>query len=577
MRSWSRRRRVLTLVGVLLFGWGLVVAGLLISASLSLASGSDALQTVRAQASIDDLTSEATLRDLHGAEGDFDSAARRVGNPLVAPARLVPFVGRQIRGMDRLATSGRDGSEAAAAALDDVQDLSDGSQAGGPERVAMLRELERVADDLHGELAALDVGSASGLVGPLHEAVADAAHGQRSATRGAARLQAASGALADLFEGPDSYLLIGANNGEMRAGSGMFLSAAELHFEDGRAELGEVRPTADLVLPEGRVTATGDLQANWGWLDPGRDLRQLGVSADLPQSAETAVRTWEAIPGNGPVSGVIVIDVDGIRSLLRVVGPVEVDGVRYTSDNVRGQLLREQYRRYGDDRTERREQLGAVAKVIFERIEAGDWKLGALATQLTDSVAARHLMVWSADDPLQGTWNDLGADGHLEPSSLAVNLINRSANKLDSWIDTTADVDTERRADGTTALTLTYRITNRSTGEGARYVVGPNIDGIGAGDHRGLVVANLPAGARDVTMDGAKVFLQGGDGPTAVVGGEITIPAGGTATVTVTAVLPKGLDRLVLEPSARIPRTHWVVDGDALDRDRRTTVVLPAS
>ncbi len=575
MRSWSRRRRAITLVVALGFVWGVAVTVLLVTAALSLASGADTLQDVRAQATIDDLTSDATIADLDSAQHDFGSASGRISNPVVAPARLIPFVGRQIRGMDHLATSGRDGSEAAAAALTEVQGLSEGSQEGGPARVAMLRDLAAVADDLHGELAALDVGSATGLVGPLHDAVADAAEGQRSAERGAKQLTTASGALADLFEGPSSYLLLGANNGEMRAGSGMFLSAAELRFEDGRAELSDVRPTADLTLPEGAVTATGDLQANWGWLDPGRDLRQLGVSPDFPQSAETAVRTWEAIPGNGPVSGVIVIDVDGIRSLLRVVGPVEVDGVRYTADNVRGQLLREQYQRYEDDRAERRDVLGDVAKVIFQRIEAGDWKLSDLATQLTDSVAARHLMVWSADDPLQSTWADLGADGHLRSSSLTVNLLNRSANKLDSWVDTSADVTTERRSDGRTDLTVSYRIDNRSNGEGPRYLVGPGIEGLAAGDYRGLVVANLPAGATDVTIDGARRFLDGGDGPTAVVAGEVTVKAGTSTTVTVTAVLPEGLRQLTIEPTARIPRTRWSIDGVEVDKAGRTVVRIP--
>jgi len=275
------------------------------------------------------------------------------------------------------------------------------------------------------------------------------------------------------------------------------------------------------------------------------------------------------------VSGVIVIDVDGIRSLLRVVGPVEVDGVRYTADNVRGQLLREQYQRYEDDRAERRDVLGDVAKVIFQRIEAGDWKLSDLATQLTDSVAARPLMVWSADDPLQSTWADLGADGHLRSSSLTVNLLNRSANKLDSWVDTSADVTTERRSDGRTDLTVSYRIDNRSNGEGPRYLVGPGIEGLAAGDYRGLVVANLPAGATDVTIDGARRFLDGGDGPTAVVAGEVTVKAGTSTTVTVTAVLPEGLRQLTIEPTARIPRTRWSIDGVEVDKAGRTVVRIP--
>ena len=62
-------------------------------------------------------------------------------------------------------------------------------------------------------------------------------------------------------------------------------------------------------------------------------------------------------------------------------------------------------------------------------------------------------------------------------------------------------------------------------------------------------------------MSGAEVFLEGGDGPTVVVGGKLTVPRGKRATVTVTAVLPAGLDQLVLEPSARIDPTSWTVNG----------------
>jgi len=577
MRTWSRRRRVITLAAVVVVVWGAVAAFLLAAAALSLANGSDALSSARSQATVAALTSPSSTEQLDDAQADFDAAKAKLHSPLVAPTKVIPILGRQVRAMDRLATTGSEGTSAASAALSDVRTLSEGSRAGGPERVAMLRDLAEVAGTLHAQLEDLDPGSANGLVGPLADAVTEAAEGRHDAVRGAVRLEDASAGLADLFQGPHSYLLVGANNAEMRAGSGMFLSASELRFEDGKATLGEVRPTADLVLPAGTVTAAGDLEANWGWLDPGRDLRQLGVSPDFPQSAATAVKTWAAIPGNHPVDGVIVIDVDGMRSLLRAVGPVEVGGVTYTADNVREQLLRDQYRRYEDDRDERRDVLGDVAKVIFERIEAGEWELSSLATQLTDATAARHLMVWSTDDPLQSTWSDLDADGHLRDGSLAVNLLNRSASKLDSWVETTADVTTERQANGTTALTVTYTITNTSKGEGSRYVVGPNVEGLEAGGYRGLVVANLPAGTKDAELEGAKVFLQGGDGPTAVTAGEVTVAAGETAKVVITAVLPEGLDHLTIEPSARIPRTRWTVDGHELERERRTTVPLPSS
>ncbi len=80
----------------------------------------------------------------------------------------------------------------------------------------------------------------------------------------------------------------------------MFLSAATLGFDQGRLELGDVRPTQELVLPPGSVPVTGDLAANWPWLDPGRDLRNLGLTADFPQSAALAVGQLGAGAGRWP-------------------------------------------------------------------------------------------------------------------------------------------------------------------------------------------------------------------------------------------------------------------------------------
>ena len=39
------------------------------------------------------------------------------------------------------------------------------------------------------------------------------------------------------------------------------------------------------------MPASGDLAANWPWIDAGRDLRNVGLTADFPQSAALAVDT----------------------------------------------------------------------------------------------------------------------------------------------------------------------------------------------------------------------------------------------------------------------------------------------
>jgi hypothetical protein len=571
-RKW---RRVALVAGlVVAIGWLAVSAVLLVQARAALGAGGDDLAAVRAKASIATLLEPATRDDLDDARAELGAAERALRSPVLAPIRLVPVVGHQVRAAAGLAAAGADGAAAASDALDDLAALAARSQVAGPDRLATLDELAMVADRAGAELGALDVGDGRGLVGPLADAVAEVGDQQAKAVEAADDLAQASRALRSVLAGPAPYLLLGANNAEMRHGSGMYLSAAELGFADGSLRLGPVAPTAELVLPADAVPVDGDLAENWPWLDVGRDLRNLGFSADLPQVLEVAVRTWEATPEGGEVAGAIVVDVDGLRSLLRVVGPVEVDGVRYTADSVRGELLREQYRRFGDDRVARRDQLGEVARAVLAKVDAGAWDLDALATELADAVQGRHLAIWSADPELADAWAEVGADGHLDDRSVAVGVVNRAATKIDSWVATEAEVVASPPSDGRRAVTLTLTVENDAPAAGPPYLVGPNVDGLEAGDHRGIVVVNLPAGTTDVEIDGARQVLDGGDGPTVVVAGELTVGRGERAEVVVRGVLPAGLDEITIEPSARIPRTRWVVDGTELGRDRRTTVAL---
>jgi hypothetical protein len=559
--------------GVLVI-WSGAVVWTLVSAAAESAGGTSALREVRSKASIAALVEPSSREDLAEAEDHFASAGGSLDSPVLWPLRVLPVVGRHIRAADELVTSAEQGTRAADDALRDLTELTERGRSAGPERIDTLRDLAAVAGRAGAALESIDPGSPDALIGPLGRAVTDLEDQRSDAHQAAARLEATSLALAEVLDGPDPYLLLGANNAEMRNGSGMFLSAAEIHFDHGAMTLGDVRPTAELVVPEGTVPVEGDLAANWPWLDPGRDLRNLGLTADYPQSAELAVANWAAAPGGGAVAGAIAIDVDGVRSLLRVVGPVEVDGVTYTPDNVRGELLRQQYQRFEGDRDARRDQLGDVAQAIFGRLEAGEWKLEELATELSDAVQGRNLMVWSKDPELAKTWRDVHADGHLTDRSVSVGLLSRSAAKLDSWIDTAADLTASGAGGDRTTLTITYDITNSSPADGPAYLVGPNVENLEAGDQVALAVVNLPAGSTDVNMTGAEVFLQGGDGSTVVVAGELTVKRGQTARVTVTALLPKGLERVVIEPSARIPHTQWSVDGQPRKRDRRQTVDL---
>ncbi|MCU1497100.1 MAG: hypothetical protein JWM47_1053 [Acidimicrobiales bacterium] len=553
--------------------WTMAALYLANQARADVTEGREGLEAVREGATPSSLLQPHVTTDLAQADRDFASARAGLRSPILAPLRVLPVVGRHLRAADKVVATSQGATRLASAAVRDLHEIEGRDLAAGPQRLRAVEDLGRVITRTRLGLAELDPGSPDALVGALGDAVVELAEERDETVANLGTAGRVTTAVAQVLRGPTPYLLIGANNAEMRAGSGMYLSAATLGFDDGRLDLGEVRPTEQLVLPPGQVPVKGNLAVNWSWLDGGRDLRNMGLSADFPQSAALAAANWARVPGGAQVGGVIVVDVDALRGLLGVVGPVDVGGVHYTADNVRGELLRKQYERFGADRDARRDQLGEVARVVFERIEAGSFELDRLATALTDAVVRRHLLVWSADEGVQGALATAGADGHLRSDSLSVALINRGAEKLDSYIDTSARLDSSERADGRIVVTIRYRIENGAPDSGPSYLLGPNIGGLEEGEHRGIAVVNLPAGTTDVELEGATATLLGTDGgPTLVIAGSLDLPRHRSTEVTVTGVLPEGMRSVVLEPSARITRTLWTVDGERFEIDRRRTL-----
>jgi hypothetical protein len=569
-----RPRFVIPALLAVVLVWASAAAWMLLGSRSSLDAGRERLEVARVGATPSSLLDERTAQALDDAGGHFAEARTRLRSPILTPLRALPVAGRHVRALDRVEATSQGVTDLAERAVADLRRLSEQSLVTGSERLAVLEELSVVAARTGDGLGTLDVGSSDALIGPLADGIDELATELDESQESLDRAARAATTVASLLEGPDPYLLIGANNAEMRAGSGMFLSAAPLDFDAGSLDLGEVRPTERLVLAEGAVPVEGDLAENWPWLDPGRDLRNAALTADFPQSAALAAANWSQVPGGTDVAGVIVVDVDAIRSLLEVVGPVEVDGITYREDTVRYQLLEAQYADFGDDPESRRDQLGEVARAVFDRIDAGEWELDEMATTLIDVVARRHLLIWSGDPEVQEAWETTGADGALRNDSVSVGLLNRAAQKLDVFVATEASLDAERLDDGRLALDLRYRVANDAPGEGPPYQVGPNIDGLEVGEHRGIVLVNLPAGATDVELSGARQTLIGTDGPTVVVAGEVVLRRGEEVEVAVTAVLPSEVDEVTIEASARIPRTLWTVKGRSFETDRRRTVGL---
>lgn len=496
------------------------------------------------------------------AREDFARADQLLGHPVLAPARVLPVVGRQLRSASALADTAHTVLTTAGGSLDAVRAELDRASGKSDGRVAALDRLLHELWEVREILGAVDLGPTEALIGPLHQARTEVAHKLDDAGARATDLYEIVSALRSVVNGPSRYLVLAANNAEMRLGSGMFLSIGAIDVVAGRLQITDpFEPAGELVLPAA-VPLPDQVTQLWGWSAIGEDWRSLGLTGRFPVNAAIAADMWSAL-GRGPVDGVLAIDVQGLAALLRAVGPVEVDGRVIDSTNVIAHLLEEQYVDVdgsGDHAdVARRERLSVLAGVVLERLGSSDVDVLDLVESLRAARDGRHLMVWSSDAAVQAGWEMVDADGDLGPTDLLVGMSNVDGSKLDPYVH--LDVDGSSQVHGDHVMVeLTLRIANEAPDALPEYVTGVE----GSPNYRGLVAAHLPTGATDVALDGLDGRSAfGRDGQTVVIAAPVQVPRGEARV----GVLRFRLSRTELaatsiQPDARIPASRWTLGGE---------------
>ena len=585
---------------VLVVGW-LALAGLqLRTAAAETRSGVDELESLRGAVSgdlqrfvdavggehdgTDDADGTADVSDsaitgLRSAEADFASAADRVGSPLVAPLRVLPMVGRQLRSVDALTTAAEDLTGSTADAIEALAAEADRGAGTAAERLAAAQRTVVVVDELSDRLTAIDLGPSEALVRPLadarnrfaeeHERLVDTVEQATVAVRG----------VSDFLEGPTRYLVLANNNSEIRAGGGMPLQIGELTVVDGEMHLGDFSATAEMALPEPGARVDPDVDALWSWLLPSQEWRNVNVTPRFDETARMASEMW-ASSGRGEVDGVMAVDVVGVQQLLALTGPVEVPGsvddpepFTVDADTIHGTILIDQYLDYteGSDvealTAARRNRLGRVAAAVFDAVNTRSVSVSELIGVLEGAGAGRHVMFWSNVPVQQAGWEALGASGVLSEDTLLLSVLNRYGNKLDQFLKVDAVLAAAIEGD-LRQVTVTVTLTN-TTPEGLpRYLAGPYADGAAAGDYGGILTLTMPAGAGNPRVTGARPVLAGPDGPTRVIGAEIELPRGTSTELSITFDLPLAWESIEVMPSARVPPVQWTA-GDRTFSDIR--------
>jgi hypothetical protein len=555
-----RRRRLWLLVFVLVvLGWAAAAGASLLRARTDLGAGLASVQRAQKLTAPADLVAGRPLADLHDATAAFERGHDRLSSPLVAPLKLLPVAGRQLRSATALAGASAQISDVGRDAVQEAQRALQRPPSAGAERIALLRELGGVATRAEGRLAGIRLGPSTALVGTLAEKRAELEERLAELRRTLRDGGTAATGLADLLQGPRRYLVLAANNSEMRAGSGMFLSVGEMAFADGGFSLGEFQPAGDLYRDNPPPVTDPDLAARWGWLNPNKEWRNLAASPRFDASAELATRMWGT-----PVDGVLALDPIAVQAIIEATGPVEVGGRRLEADAVDDFLLYEQYVGITSinpsAQAGRRELLGLLAKAALDNVDRGGWDMARLASTLARAARGRHVMAWAARPEEQRVWESAGIDGRLDDDSLMVSLLNRSANKLDRFV--TLDADLSLRPDGgATAAELRVTVTNDTPPDAPVYVAGPFPGSpVGGGDYFGILSVNLPGFAGDIDSDGGDPVAAGTDGPTRVHAVPVTVARGQSKAV-IFRFRMAASGSLRVEPSARVPAVSWTAPG----------------
>src|SRR4051812_12422477 len=343
-RAPRRRRRWPWVVGILsvLVVWGVFTALTLNQARQHTQAGVDRLDQARDVLSPTGLVHGDGVDMLRAAHREFAAARREVRSPLVAPLKVLPVVGRQVRSVDAMTGAAAEVVDAGVNAIDGARAQLNMARPVGHRRVVLVQRLGEVAAVAYGHIASVDLGPSDALIGPLADArkrfadeldkLKDAAQRSRDASRG----------LAAFLKGPSTYLVFAANNNEMRVGSGTFLSVGKLVVSDGSFDLGEMTPTADFQLPAGAVPIRGDFAKRWGWLKPSEEWRNLASSPVFPSQAGLASRMWAAL-GNPKPDGVLALDPVALKALVQATHPVVVDGKQYGANNLLPEVYLNQY------------------------------------------------------------------------------------------------------------------------------------------------------------------------------------------------------------------------------------------
>jgi hypothetical protein len=260
--------------------------------------------------------------------------------------------------------------------------------------------------------------------------------------------------------GPRTYLLAMLNPAELRYSGGGALSFTTMRFRGGAASFGKSVNVDNLL-------ARGDYQT-WKPV-PGNTFhrnQQMRVTASTfspwwSVSGEELLRGYEkAFPGTH-YDGVIGIDLQGLASLFRITGPIDLPSFgQITADNL-VQTLGGSYGNF--DSIAQRHRLNQELVPAFRQQFFAGGRMSDKVRSLAQSAKGRHFVTYFRDPRIRHRFANVGLSGDLSRTRndyIGVFSQNLNGSKTDYWQHRTVDSTVRLKADGSAQVRLHISVTN---------------------------------------------------------------------------------------------------------------------
>lgn len=223
---------------------------------------------------------------------------------------------------------------------------------------------------------------------------------------------------------PKTYLMLFLNNTELRPGGGFIGSYAVVRIDKGHPNVLVVEGTEVLDRKANRAKLAPPPPVLTKYLGVDRwYFRDSNWSPDFSQSAKQTLINYRAEDGlhSDSIDAVVGVTTHVLEELMKLSGPITVEGIEFTADNVVEKLEYEVevgFNKRGIEHIERKQILGTLFQKLIEKLGPDLLREPNKYFVLMDELAAqKHILAYSEKLESQKKFMDYGLAGLFAPTT----------------------------------------------------------------------------------------------------------------------------------------------------------------